>query len=61
MPAKSEAILESIGHELKTNPPKVLAQTRKKEGAAQADKQRVAILLSKARKAGAKVPARKSA
>lgn len=44
--------LESIGHELKVNPPKILAKTRAKEGPAMAEKQRVAILLSKARKSG---------
>lgn len=51
--------LRQIGHELKVNPPRVLAKTRKKSGAKQANKQRVAILLSKARKAGVKVPARR--
>ena len=52
-------ILENIGHELKVNPPKVLATTRAKSGAKQANKQRVAILLSKARAAGAKVGTKK--
>lgn len=46
--------LESIGHELKTNPPRILAQTRRKYGAERAEKQRKAILLSKARKRGVK-------
>jgi hypothetical protein len=55
---KKRSKLEEIGHELKTSPPRVLAKTRKKKGAKQAGKQRVAILLSKARKAGVKVPAR---
>ena len=48
--------LESIGHELKTNPPAILNSTRRKFGAAQANKQRVAIMLSKARRAGVKIP-----
>jgi hypothetical protein len=48
-------VLQSIGHELKHNPPRVLAKTRKKKGRAQAEKQRRAILLSKARRAGARV------
>lgn len=43
--------------EIKKNPPKILAKTKKKKGAAQANKQRVAIALSKAKKAGASVPA----
>ncbi len=47
--------LESIGRELKENPPKQLARTRRKFGAKRAEKQRRAILLSKARKAGIKV------
>jgi len=52
---KSRSILQSVGRELKQNPPKVLAKTRRKSGAKRANKQRVAILLSKARRAGAKV------
>lgn len=48
-------ILSRVGHELKTNPPKVLAKTRRKKGKAAANRQRVAILLSKARVEGAKV------
>jgi len=46
------SILESIGHELKENPPKILKKTARKKGKKQAEKQRVAILLSKAQKAG---------
>lgn len=48
-------ILHEVGRELKHNPPKVLAKTARKKGAAMAEKQRVAILLSKARKRGAEV------
>lgn len=59
MPKKT--VLQSIGHELKKNPPAALAKTRRKFGAARAEKQRKAILLSKARKAGAKVPRSKRA
>lgn len=55
----ARASLERIGHELKTNPPKALAKTRRKSGKARAEKQRVAILLSKARRAGVKVSGRK--
>jgi len=43
-------------HEIKKNPPRVLAKTRKKFGAEAAEKQRIAIGLSKARARGAKVP-----
>lgn len=52
---KSQKILKKVGHEIKTNPPRILAKTAKKKGKKQADKQRVAILLSKARKAGASI------
>lgn len=48
--------LDAIGKELKSNPPAIVNSTRRKFGAARADKQRVAILLSKARKAGVKIP-----
>lgn len=48
--------LEAIGQELKTNPPAILNSTRRKFGAARAEKQRKAILLSKARQAGVKLP-----
>lgn len=41
--------LQKAGQELKEDPPKVLANTRRKYGPKAADRQRVAILLSKAR------------
>lgn len=49
-PAKSR--IRRAGHELKVNPPRVLAKTRRKFGKKRAAKQRVAIMLSKARKGG---------
>lgn len=52
----TKTILKSVGKELKQNPPSILAKTAKKKGKTQANKQRVAILLSKARKAGARIP-----
>ena len=48
--------LQRVGHELKSNPPKILAHTARKFGAARAARQRRAILLSKARRAGARIP-----
>jgi hypothetical protein len=42
--------------EIKKNPPAVLAKTAAKKGPAAANKQRVAIGLSKARRAGARIP-----
>ena len=55
MPTKTEETLESVGKELKNNPPKILAKTEAKFGPERAKKQRIAILLSKSRKRGAKV------
>ncbi len=48
-------ILESVGRELKNNPPSILRKTRRGKGAKAAEKQRVAILLNKARKRGARI------
>lgn len=48
----SKAAIERAGHEMKQNPPKQLAKTAKKFGKSDANKQRVAIMLSKARKSG---------
>lgn len=49
-------ILESVGKELKDNPPSILKRTRRKSGVKAAEKQRVAILLNKARRRGANIP-----
>jgi hypothetical protein len=43
-------------HEVHTNPPAIVAKTRRKSGPGQARKQEVAIALSKARAAGASIP-----
>lgn len=52
---KTKRVLRSVGRELKENPPGVLAKTKRKKGAKAAERQRRAILLSKARKRGARV------
>jgi len=52
----TDSTLESIGKELKENPPSVVNATRRKFGAARAKQQNTAILLSKARRAGVKIP-----
>ena len=57
--SKSAGILNSVGRELKENPPKILASTRRKFGPARALKQKRAILLSKARRLGAAVKPKK--
>lgn len=49
MKMPSEADLEKAGHELKVNPPRQLAKTRRKHGAKRAEAQRRAIMFSKAR------------
>lgn len=52
----SDPRLSAIGEELKEKPPAILNATRRKFGAARAAKQKTAILLSKGRKAGVKLP-----
>lgn len=52
---RTESIKHKIGVELRDNPPRILAKTRKKKGRKQAERQRRAIFLSKARRAGARV------
>lgn len=53
---KSEKKVAAAFHEVSTNEPGIVAHTRAKYGSRRAAKQKVAIALSKARKAGAKVP-----
>ena len=55
MPRKRFSLLRDIGRELKYNPPRILAKTRRKYGKKRAERQRRAILLSKARRAGMRV------
>ena len=52
---RSARILHAVGREMKDNPPSILAKTRRKQGAKAAERQRRAILLSKARDASARV------
>ena len=54
--AAKDNTMEAIGHELKVNPPAIVNSTRRKFGVARAQKQRTAILLSKARAAGVNIP-----
>ena len=55
MAKRSARILQKMGHEMKERPPAVIAKTMRKQGKAAMERQRKAILLSKARAAGAKV------
>lgn len=48
--------VEAAFHEVFTDTPKIVKHTARKFGKAKAEKQRVAIALSKARKAGASIP-----
>lgn len=50
---KSDKIVERAFSEVEHNEPKIVAHTREKFGEKRAEKQKVAISLSKARKAGA--------
>lgn len=53
--SKTARVLKSVGRELKKNEPAAVKRTRAKKGKAAAERQRKAILLSKARKRGARV------
>lgn len=48
MPGKRS--IESAGKEMKSNPPAILAHTAKKFGKKRAKKQKIAIMLAKARR-----------
>jgi hypothetical protein len=52
------SITDAAFHEVKHNEPKIVKHTRGKFGASDAARQKVAIALSKARKAGASIPRR---
>ena len=54
--SRTARILDSVGSELKKNPPKAVRRAKRKEGKAKAKKVRVAILLDKARRRGANIP-----
>jgi len=56
--ASDRAITEAAFHEVKHNEPRIVGHTRRKFGAAKAARQKVAIALSKSRKAGANIPQR---
>lgn len=47
----SQQNIEAAGHEMKVNPPAVLAKTMAAKGKAAAEAQRKAIMLDKARRA----------
>lgn len=53
---RTARLLSGIGRELRDNPPSILEKTRRKKGKKRAEAQRHAILLSKAREAGADIP-----
>ena len=52
---RTARLLSRIGEEMSENPPAVLAKTQRKKGKAAAERQRRAILLSKARREGAQI------
>lgn len=54
-PTKSRKITERVFHEVYHNTPHQVAATMAKKGPAAASKQRVAIALDKARRAGAHI------
>jgi len=48
----SKVALEKAGHELKVNPPKIVKHTARRFGRERAERQRKAIMFSKARRGG---------
>jgi hypothetical protein len=58
--SKKRRIFSKVGAELRDNPPRIVEKTRREKGNIAAEKQRKAILLSKARRAGARIPYKKS-
>ena len=54
-PSRTKAVMKGVAHEMKKNPPKILAHTRSKFGAKRSEEQRVAIMMNKARKRGASI------
>lgn len=48
-------LLQRAFHEVKHNEPRIVGKTRKKKGSKAAQRQKIAIALSKAREAGANV------
>lgn len=55
---KSDDKVKAAFHEVTVNPPAIVQHTARKFGSSTAKRQRVAIALSKARRAGASVPTR---
>ena len=56
--SRRDGRVEAAFREVTENEPSVVAKTRKKFGALRARRQKVAIVLSKAREAGASIPRR---
>ena len=59
-PNRTQQIIESNAREMSVNPPKILAHTAAKFGEKRAEEQRVAILLDKSRREGAKIRKKRS-
>lgn len=55
---KGRRIVEESFHEVHADEPEIVAKTRRKQGAAAANRQRTAIALSKARQRGVRIPER---
>lgn len=53
---RTDRIISDTASELKRNPPRILEKTRAKSGQAAAQAQRTAIILSKSRAKGARIP-----
>lgn len=56
MATRTQKILKSVGKELKLKEPEIVKKTRERLGPKRAMSQKIAILLSKSRKRGARIP-----
>lgn len=56
MPHKLRDTIEAAFHEVEHNEPAIVGKTRRKKGAKAAERQKKAIALDKARRAGAHIP-----
>lgn len=54
--SKTQRLIKAAGHEIKEKEPAIVGHTREKFGAKRAEAQKTAIMLDKARRAGADIP-----
>lgn len=57
--SKTRRLVKAAFHEVERDEPEVVGKTRAKFGEKRAERQKIAIALDKARRAGARIPRRK--